>query len=332
MKSAVPTVIPFEDISPEDVASLWNDCYPDSELAAESARSVLGEHLERKASFAAVDGMDIVACVLSQHLPEIESDPYWFVESAGVILAVLVRPSHRRQGVGSHLVKLAESRHAERGRTKVVLGAVKGLPSLSPGVGAEDITARLFLTTLGYKHVRTSIEMRALCSKKGSKELVKMEAAVLMKGIAIVSSEAADEEEYVRFLKNSARAGDPLAIERWKSAPEKTILARKGLSVIGAASVEASAGGERREGEFALCDVCVASPEKGKGVGSALVARALRLCGMEGAKKLTVLAPAGNGAFFRRLGFVRNGEWLSFIKSLRREAGERWAERYREAR
>lgn len=323
----MPTAIPFDDVSPEDVAKLWNKCYPDSRLKAEGVSRVLDEHFDAKGSFASVDGMKIVACVLSQYLPEIESDPYWLVESPGVILAVLVRPSHRRQGVGSQLMKLAESRHTERGRSKIVLGGMNGLPSFTPGIDSADITARLFLTKLGYRPARTTLEMRAGCSKRPSKKLAQMEAQALLKGIAIVSAEAGDEAEYLRFLKRSARGADSLAVERWKSTPENTVLARKGLSVIGAASVE-----ERGKDELVLRDVCVASEERGKGIGSALLARALRLCGARSAKKLLVFAPERGEPFFRQLGFIANRQWLSFFKPLRHEAGERWAERYRQTR
>ena len=327
MTTAMPAAIPFENVSAEDVAPLWNGCFPDRQLTPDDVSRVLDEHFEPESSFASVDGMKLVGCVLSQFLPEIESDCYWFLESVGVVLAILVHPSHRRQGVGTHLMKLAESRHAERGRTKVILGGAKGLPSLVPGVESGDISARLFLTRLGYHPARTTVEMHAGCSKRPSKNLVEMEAGMLAKGIAIVSADAGDEAEYVRFLRRTARGADPLALAQWEDAPEMTVLARRGLAVIGAANVQ-----ERGQDEFILRDICVASEERGKGVGSALLARALRLAGARGARRLTAFAPSGSEAFLGKLGFAHGRKWLSFFKPLRHEEGQRWAERYREAR
>ena len=95
----MPTAIPFDDVSPDDVASLWNEAYQGAKMTGEEVSNKLDEHFEPQGSFAAIEGMEIVGCVLSQVFPEIESDAYWFIESPGVILAVLVAPTHRRQGV-----------------------------------------------------------------------------------------------------------------------------------------------------------------------------------------------------------------------------------------
>jgi ribosomal protein S18 acetylase RimI-like enzyme len=79
--------------------------------------------------------------------------------SHGIICCVLVRPAHRRQGIGRELLRRAEAYLAERGATRFHFGSqwpvnphLFGLygGSNSPGVLESDPDAKPFLEKFGY--------------------------------------------------------------------------------------------------------------------------------------------------------------------------------------
>lgn len=81
----------------------------------------------------------------------------------GVVCAVVVRPSHRRQGIGRELLRLSEHNLRERGAGSVTVGAqwpdapyLFGLygGSNAPGILASEADASAFLARLGYHPTR----------------------------------------------------------------------------------------------------------------------------------------------------------------------------------
>jgi ribosomal protein S18 acetylase RimI-like enzyme len=80
-------------------------------------------------------------------------------DAGGVVCAVVVRPSHRRRGVGRELLRRAEEYLLTRGADVVVVGSQRPYnPYLfglygganSPGILASEPTADAFLTSAGY--------------------------------------------------------------------------------------------------------------------------------------------------------------------------------------
>ncbi len=81
-------------------------------------------------------------------------------DSGGVVCAVVVRPSHRRRGVGRELLRRAEEYLTSRGADVIVVGSQRPYnPYLfglygganSPGVLASETTAEPFLKAVGYE-------------------------------------------------------------------------------------------------------------------------------------------------------------------------------------
>jgi ribosomal protein S18 acetylase RimI-like enzyme len=93
----------------------------------------------------------------------------------GVICAVMVAPSHRRQGIGRELIARAEQYLRERGATTILAGAATpndpfycGLYGGGQGAGwlESDPLAAPFITALGYRpELRTHVLQRSLADK-----------------------------------------------------------------------------------------------------------------------------------------------------------------------
>ncbi len=87
-------------------------------------------------------------------------------EPSGIICAVVVRPSHRRQGIGRKLLELARENLFQRGAEVVVFGSQRPYnPYLfglygganSPGVLASEPEADAFLQACGYTRCESHI-------------------------------------------------------------------------------------------------------------------------------------------------------------------------------
>jgi ribosomal protein S18 acetylase RimI-like enzyme len=88
------------------------------------------------------------------------------LDTGGVVCAVVVRPSHRRRGIGRELLRRSEGYLTARGADVVVFGSQRPYnPFLfglygganSPGVLASEPTADPFLTAMGYRRAEEHV-------------------------------------------------------------------------------------------------------------------------------------------------------------------------------
>lgn len=88
------------------------------------------------------------------------------LDSGGVVCAVVVRPSHRRRGIGRELLRRSEEYLFSHGADVVVVGSQRPYnPYLfglygganSPGVLASEPTADAFLTATGYQRAESHL-------------------------------------------------------------------------------------------------------------------------------------------------------------------------------
>lgn len=87
-------------------------------------------------------------------------------DAGGVVCAVVVRPTHRRRGIGRELLRRAEEYLTSRGAEVVVAGSQRPYnPYLfglygganSPGVLASEPTADVFLQAVGYQRAESHV-------------------------------------------------------------------------------------------------------------------------------------------------------------------------------
>jgi ribosomal protein S18 acetylase RimI-like enzyme len=102
---------PYQDADEQDVIALWNEVLPDSAPHNDPATAIRKKlAVERDLFFvAAVDGV-VVGTVMGGY------DGH-----RGWVYAVAVQPQHRRQGIGSALVRRLEAALSEHGCLKVNL-------------------------------------------------------------------------------------------------------------------------------------------------------------------------------------------------------------------
>lgn len=117
----------FHNSDPPQILRLWHG----SNLGPSAAEGFPCDILElfifsqvifdRKGFFVAVDDKRVVGFCHAGFAPA--PDQSALDRRHGIISAMAVHPDYRRQGVGSHLLQMAERYLAERGSTDVVLGA-----------------------------------------------------------------------------------------------------------------------------------------------------------------------------------------------------------------
>ncbi|CAN5556137.1 hypothetical protein BH11PLA2_BH11PLA2_05980 [soil metagenome] len=157
---------PYRNPDPPALVSVWNDAATARGAFPIRTPGMLDRWIFSKPYFTpdamtvAVDDATntIVGFSLAGFGPNAEWSALDFTK--GVICSVLVRPSHRRQGIGRELVRRAEEFLTRRGATNITIGAQRpdnpylfGLygGSNSPGILDSDADAKPFLSHLGYQ-------------------------------------------------------------------------------------------------------------------------------------------------------------------------------------
>jgi ribosomal protein S18 acetylase RimI-like enzyme len=102
---------PYEDADEQGVIGLWRDVLPDAAPHNDPATSLRNKlAVERDLLIVAADGEEVVGAVMGGY------DGH-----RGWLYSLAVKPSHRRRGVGSGLVRRLETALAGRGCSKVNL-------------------------------------------------------------------------------------------------------------------------------------------------------------------------------------------------------------------
>lgn len=166
---------PYRNTDPPGLADAWNEAATGRGAIPIRNPSLFERwvfskpYFEAAALVVAEDVADsgekkIVGFALSAFAPNEEQNQ--LDKAHGIVCAVLVRPSHRKQGIGRELLRRAEAYLTERGATAVSFGSqwpvnphLFGLygGSNSPGVLDSDEAAKPFLAACGYQPAESVI-------------------------------------------------------------------------------------------------------------------------------------------------------------------------------
>jgi ribosomal protein S18 acetylase RimI-like enzyme len=164
---------PFRNSDPPALTQVWNEAMADSRGAfplrspAPLDRWLMSKpYFDPNSLIVAADPEQenkLVGFALSGFGPR---DDRAGLDSGGVVCAVVVRPTHRRRGIGRELLRRSEEYLASRGADVVVVGAQRPYnPYLfglygganSPGVLESEPTADAFLTAVGYQRAESHL-------------------------------------------------------------------------------------------------------------------------------------------------------------------------------
>jgi ribosomal protein S18 acetylase RimI-like enzyme len=155
----------FQNIDPPGLVKVWNEAFTGRGAVTLPTPSALEEYVFAKPYFDRA-GL-IVALDDNQHVGFVHagfgpnSDESALSTATGVVCALGVRPSYRRRGVGTELLRRAEAYLTARGATAIYAGAMRPLNpfyfglyggSESAGFLASDAGADPFLLRHGYVH------------------------------------------------------------------------------------------------------------------------------------------------------------------------------------
>lgn len=169
----------FRNSDPPHIRRLWREGGlgrgAATALDADSLESVVfaQAYFDREGLIVATDGDRIVGFVHAGFGPS--ADEQRLSPAEGTIHAVIVAPSHRRQGIGRELVQRAEAYLLSRGATAIFGGPAPPRDAFYVGIygGSQpagfldsDSLAQPFFTALGYEpHQRRMIFQRSLEEK-----------------------------------------------------------------------------------------------------------------------------------------------------------------------
>ena len=158
---------PFRNTDPPVLTDVWNEAtaasrgaYPLRSAAAWDRWVLSKPYFDPAGLIVATDEADggkAVGFALSGFGP---TDDRGGQDRGGVVCAVVVRPGHRRRGIGKELLRRSEEYLAARGADVIVIGSQRPYnPFLfglygganSPGVLASEPTADAFLRAAGYE-------------------------------------------------------------------------------------------------------------------------------------------------------------------------------------
>lgn len=236
--------------------------------------------------------------------------------AVGVVVAFGVDIHHRRQGVGTGMLKHLELRWLDAGVTRIEVGP--WIPTyLTPGV--DDATypdAIPFLASLGYRTGSQPVSMRALLTGYVPAEGVNEAAHALeTEGVAIRSASAIDIIPTLAFAEAHFPHWESYVRDTFRAVmnahPSTIYVAYRGDDVIGFALTN----GERF-GPFGVDESC-----RGKGVGAVLLSRAL--CAMRASNQHVAYflwTSDRTARLYQRHGFEVVRRFTMVSKSLTREA------------
>jgi ribosomal protein S18 acetylase RimI-like enzyme len=163
----------FRNTDPPALAEVWNEALAGRGSVRLRTSSPLERHTFAKPYFdpaGLIVAEDDGICVGFSHAgfgPNAEETALAFAD--GVTCLVAVRPSHRRRGLGSELLRQSEAYLRERGAQNLFAGPMSPLNpfylglyggSDLPGFLASDPDAEPFLTRHGYQRVRTALVLQ----------------------------------------------------------------------------------------------------------------------------------------------------------------------------
>jgi ribosomal protein S18 acetylase RimI-like enzyme len=155
---------PFRNTDPPALVQIWNESFTGRGAAFLQGTAPLEHYVLAKPYFdpaglcVAEDNGRPVGFAHAGFGPDEQGGPRLQL-SAGVTCVVAVRPSHRRQGIGTELLRRAEAYLTGKGATTLYFGAMRPLHpfywglyggSELPGVLASDPNAAPFLHACGY--------------------------------------------------------------------------------------------------------------------------------------------------------------------------------------
>jgi ribosomal protein S18 acetylase RimI-like enzyme len=160
----------FRNTDPPKLVNVWNEAFNGRGAVRLRTSAPLERHAFAKPHFdpaGLIVAEDDGTCVGFCHAGFGGSQDEKAVDrTAGVICLIGVRPTHRRRGIGSELLRRGEAYLRQKGATQIFAGAMSPLDpfylgmyggSDLPGVLASDTGADEFLSKRGYKPVRTSL-------------------------------------------------------------------------------------------------------------------------------------------------------------------------------
>jgi ribosomal protein S18 acetylase RimI-like enzyme len=192
----------------------------------------------------------------------------------GVICVVLVRPDHRRRGIGRELMRRAEARLAEQGATQITAGESRGADpfyyglyggSRPSGFLESDPLAAPFMAALGYQAVESiGVYQRDLTIKR---DPVNMHIMAVRRSTELQLAEGPLQPTYwwythlgrvesLRFRLANKQTGEPVAA----------------VTVIGLDHYVA----KWNERAIGLVDLFVLESHRNQGYGQTLLVEALR--------------------------------------------------------
>ena len=271
------TSISFHLLTPEDERGLelWNCAAPFDPLSRSLFKEKVWEDSDLRPGGARLAEMDgepagLVVAVARQA----EAGP------RGYVKLLAVGPKHRRQGIGSLLLKQAENHLVEQGAAEVRIA--ESAPNyLTPGVDKRYSGADAFLRQQGYKETGVAVNM-SVCLHDNLliEESLGMAAP---EGCLLRRARPDDKPQLLSFLAEHWPAWQAEALAALHSQPPTLFVALRDDRLIGFSAFECN---NRGTGWFG--PMGVASNARGGGLGRLLLARCLSAMAEMGFSEVTI--------------------------------------------
>lgn len=307
---------PFDSRDLDDLVGLWNRALPADLISPQrlEAQVLLDPNFRAEFFLVARIGEQIAGFVLG-----ITGEGFCFPSrlegTRAWVLALAVDPAFRRQGIGKALIEALEARFRGAGKRDLWM-ATYPTAYLVPGIDEAAYTGGLaFFQAQGFRVTSHAIAMDAsLWPPSFPPDLDERERQLAQQGVAILAYSSRWLIPFRQFLrdalpwdwewlalKNLARIHDGVF------CPGQFLLAVREDRVIGYCQYEGA-----HFGPFG-----VAEGFQGQGIGTVLLARALRLMARDGHHSAWVLWTGGDAArLYARFGFRESRRFAVLHKEL----------------
>ena len=256
----------------------------------------------------------LLGAVLALRQPAFEEEGHWWLESPGVVAALVVDAARRQQGIARELLQHVENVARKHHRPRLFAGGLESLPQLVPGVPEKDHAARMCFLAAGYQEVRRTCHMEAeFQGYQVPPELVQRETKLCAEGFSFRPGRAEDVEAFRQFADRVGLDRPQRRVEKFTQTPELFFFAWKEGRIAGFIQVMP----KDAQGLSGIHSLFFAREHRGVGLGSVLLVKAHDLWKAQGASGAVIWTyPEAAARFYPRAGFRTVQEWVCYEKEV----------------
>lgn len=313
----------FDNLRREDVPSivrLWRACFPRLFLSERGVLRCTFDHpgFRPEGAFVArgTEGEAVGFGMGADHrIPEAGPD-----DLPGCVPVVMVRPRHRKRGIGGALLKKAEAFLAQRGHRRLRAGYpayVQGALFSLLAVNARWLEAVWFFKHYGYAVTgATDSASVSLEAFEAPGRVLAEERRAAEQGVSPGRLKPEEAEAFLRFLEGAFDGAWHRSFARRVAEGaldfERVFVLRRGGEIIGfVGPFDVSESGAAAMG----IGIGLAADWRGRGLGRPLLYGGLRAMKESGARSC-VLYGMGPKRYYEEAGFRLDGLWISMRKDL----------------